>query len=227
MKKLAIVGTAYGKELAPYNNKDYEIWGMGFALIQNEVKRVDKIFEIHRRDEYRQDTAELIYKTDLPVYMQKKDRKVKNCLIFPFDKILKKYGEYFTSTWSLVLVFAIEQGFKEIECYGINFETDRERTIERACFEYWAGYFRGLGYKITVNEGCPLLKSNYIYGIDNILKHRKRIENKIKIFISLCERYNYAYQKAKIGSKEEKIARENYLTYKGAVEVLQMELNQI
>ena len=152
MKKLAIVGTSYGKESAPYSDDNYEIWGMAFALIQEEVKRMDKIFEIHRKDEYIQDTAELIYKTDISVYMQKKDKKVKNCILFPFDKLIEKYGEYFTCTWAWCLVFAIEQGFKDIEIYGINFESDRERTIERACFEYWVGYFQGKGYKIKFHE---------------------------------------------------------------------------
>ena len=227
MKKLAIVGTSFGKELAPYKDKDYEIWSMAFALVQGEVKKVDKLFEIHRKDEYIQDTAKLIYETDLPVYMQKKDKKVKNCLLFPFDKILKKYGEYFTSTWSLVLVFAIEQGFKEIEFYGVNFETDRERTIERACLEYWVGYFQGRGVKIKFHDGCPLLTSNYVYGIDNILKQRKRLEKKIKFYEKEYHKYMMTYQKAEINSDEEQNAKEYMQMYKTSIETLKMELNQI
>ena len=222
MKKLAIVGTSYGKEKAPYKSKNTEIWVMAFAIILKDIKRFDKIFEIHRKDEYIQDTAELIYKTNKPVYMQKKDDKVKNCLLFPFDEIFEKYGTYFTSTWSLCLVFAIMQGFKDITLYGINFESDRERTIERACIEYWIGYFRGQGYKINLYSKCPLLKSNYVYGIDDILKHRERIQDKI-------DRYEKQANNSKI--KYYKTENVNYYTeaiaLKGAIEALQFELNQI
>lgn len=222
MKKLAIVGTSYGKEKAPYKSKNYEIWVMAFALIQEEVKRFDKIFEIHRKDEYVRDTAELIYKTNKPVYMQKKDDKVKNCLLFPFDEIFEKYGNYFTSTWSLCLVFAIMQGFKDITLYGVNFETNRERTIERACIEYWIGYFRGQGYKINIYSKSPLLKSNYVYGIDDILKHRERIQNKIDVYEKNMNDYKIKYYKTK---KVEYYIQA--IAINGAIEVLQMELNQI
>jgi len=227
MKKLAIVGTSYNNELAPYHDQDYEIWGMAFALIQSEVKRIDKIFELHLKSEYSQDTSQFIYDTELPVYMQKKDKKVKNCLLFPFEEIRKKYGDYFTSTWALALVFAIEEGFKDIELYGINFETDRERTIERACIEYYIGYFRGLGYKITLPESCPLLKSNYFYGLDDILKHRKRIEKKIDFYGREKLKYYLKFIQSENGSEEEKIYYGKYNQYIGFIQGLQMELNQI
>lgn len=226
MKKLAIIGTSYNNELAPYENQDYEIWAMAFGLIQPEVKRIDYIFELHLKSEYSQDTAPLIYDTELPVYMQKKDDKVKNCRIFPFEKIREIYGNYFTSTWSLVLVFAVEMGFKEIELYGINFESDRERTIERACLEYYIGLFRGQGLKISIPETCPLLKSNYFYGLDDILKHRKRIEKKIDVYEKEKTKTFAIYLKTKNKQTRQKYFMK-YIKYDGFIDALNMELNQI
>jgi hypothetical protein len=227
MKKLAIVGTSYYRNYAPFNDKNYEIWGVANCLFCNDIKRLDKIFEIHRKDEYIQDTYSKIYKTDLPVYMQKKDKKVKDCRIFPFKEIFKKYGDYFTNSLSLMLVFAVEQGFKDIMIYGVDFETAREKAIERPNFEYWVGYFRAKGIKIESYHKNRILKASYIYGIDNILKYRNPFIFRIKKLDEKMNEYAIAFHNKELSKEKKNEYLLKYFQYGGAKEALENEVSFI
>lgn len=193
MKKLIILGNAVNADLCPFDNEDYEIWTVAVCLFNKKIKRIDKVFEIHRKDEYILDTYKEIYKTKLPVYVQEKDKKIKNCKIFPIDKIEKKYGNYFTNSLSLILVYAIEQGYKDITLYGIDLDlngSEREIAQERPNLEYWIGYFRGKGIKINT-DNTPLCKSLYFYGKDDIVKsilyYRRKKEDLYKWILRLSK----------------------------------------
>jgi len=227
MKKLAIVGCTDYHENAPYNDNCFDIWTVASGLFLSGIKRIDKVFEIHRKDEYLQDTHVVIYKIEIPVYTQKKDNKIKNNLIFPINKIIEKYGEYITNSYTYMLLFAIEQGYKEIWFYGIDFETEREKTIERPNLEYWIGYFRGKGIKIEFYEKNNLLKSKCVYGIDNILKLIKPMKNRIKKLEEKKRFYEIQYHNPQ-NTKEKKFdILLNLYTLNGAIEILKNELSYI
>ena len=48
--KVAIIGFATGKESAPYDDTDFEIWGCNEMHMAPEVKRIDVLFELHDLD---------------------------------------------------------------------------------------------------------------------------------------------------------------------------------
>jgi len=198
MKKLYILGTHPYIDNVKFGLKNTEYWGVSPLLMTPDSKYEDKldlVFEIHRKDEYIQDTAEYIYKTDLPVVMQKKDKKVKNCIVYPFQKYFRKYGKYVTNSITLMLWHAVELGYKDIIIAGVEFLADREGTIERPNVEYWTGYFRAKGIKIESLKESYLFKTKYVYGIDNILlmikRHKERVEELIEMkgnyFMQYCE----------------------------------------
>jgi len=172
MKKLIILANAVNCNLCPFDNYDYEIWAPAVCLFNKKIKRIDKVFEIHRKDEYIQDTYLEIYKTDLPVYTNEKDKNIKNRKVFPINKIRDNYGEYFTNSMSLMLAYAVECGYKNITLFGIDMDLNgskREITQERPNLEYWIGYFRGRGLRINTTH-TPLCRSLYFYGKDDIVK---------------------------------------------------------
>jgi hypothetical protein len=197
-KTLVILGN--GSKAGCFNfdfDNNCEIWATAVSLFNTEVERIDKVFEIHRKDEYLHDTYEKIYQTNLPVYMQKLDDKVKNCFLFPYDEILEKYGEYQCSSFSLMLCFAVEQGYTDIVLYGIDYDftgSDREVAIERPNLEYWIGYFRSKGININVKY-TPLCRSVYRYGVDDIIRPLfffDEIEERLRI---AGEKYRYRKDK--------------------------------
>lgn len=46
-KILCLVGTAFSRHLAPYDNPNAEIWGVGHCILLEDVKRMDKVIETH------------------------------------------------------------------------------------------------------------------------------------------------------------------------------------
>lgn len=89
------------------------------------------------------------------------------CQAFPWAQIREKYGDYFTSTPAWMLVWAIEQGYREIHVYGIHLATEWEYVEQRPCFEQWMRYAIDRGCKIVLPVGCPLLKGKRIYACES------------------------------------------------------------
>lgn len=235
MKKLLLLGISeLSNNIYDLDLENYEIWTVAATLMNEDDEfneKIDKFFEIHRKDEYIQDTASYIYKTNKPVFMKEKDEQVKDCHIFPYEDIFNKFGHYFTNSFSLMLCYGVLEGFKEIAIYGIDFLTNREATIERCNFEYWVGYFRGKDIKINVSKNSVLLKSNFVYGIDNILlaidKSKKRIKRLKKSYMQyyrLLTTYSQKYKAEKNKKKKNElilkyIEYENMMSkFEGAIE---------
>jgi hypothetical protein len=66
-----------------------------------------------------------------------------------------------------MIAYALLQGAKEIEFYGVNQAGSHEYTEERGGVEYWIGVASGLGVKISINgKDSQLLKYKGRYGGD-------------------------------------------------------------
>lgn len=107
VKKIAIVGCSDSKDLAPFNDKDWEIWGVNNLF--HHISKYDRWFEIHnltkdsegnwkRRGQsnfrgqdinaYIKDLANL----KCPIYMQQHWDDIPTSTPYPLDEIKKKYG---------------------------------------------------------------------------------------------------------------------------------------
>lgn len=144
MKKVAILGKLPTKFKAPFDNKDYDIWAFNYH--NEKLPRITTWFDIHTNkpnpiaDIYRQD--------------------------FPFDEVEKLVGgKYFNNTASYLIAYAILKDYKEIELYGMRFETDTEkRKQEYQNVRELIFFAKGKGIKISAPVDNILLSEYARYG---------------------------------------------------------------
>jgi len=143
-KKVAIVGCSDSKNLAPYDDKTWDVWAMNNAF--SHVVRRTAWFEIHpvmqlpngqfqRRklirpgvfewsDEFRgmpmKEYIESLAHLGCPVYMQQHWDAIPQSIPYPLEEITRKFGRYFTNSVSFMIALAIAQGYREIGCYGVD-----------------------------------------------------------------------------------------------------------
>lgn len=172
--KVAIVGFAPHRKLAPWNDESFEIWGINDLYAREDVTRWDRWFQIHNPDHYTgsqgRDTIREMYaeyaKWDCPVYLLEKHKDIPNSVEFPLRKLVDKYGDYFNNSISWLLAFAMSEGFKEIHLYGVDMATHSEYGHQRPSCEYFIGLARGQGINVVLPKESSLLRSKYLYGLE-------------------------------------------------------------
>jgi len=170
--KVAILGTAYHYTSAPFDDPEFEIWGVNDAYLMDGMKRWDRWFQIHDLSLYSARENGVDFETmlaqyaswDCPVYMFEKYNLVPNAVKFPYEKLIQEFGEYFNNTISWLIAFAMHEGFKEIHIYGVDMAKGTEFGNQRPSCEYFLGLARGRGIKVHIPEESQLLKTKYLYG---------------------------------------------------------------
>ena len=181
-EKVAIIGCATCKDLAPFKEADkWEFWGVNnlFLTYPPEKVKWGKWFEIHpikkqggqwmRRwgSQFRgQDMNKYIEdlnKLPCPVIMAQKWDEIPNSEPYPLAEILSKYGNYFTNSISYQIALAIHLGAKEIGIWGVDMAVHTEYHHQRPSCEYYLGLARGLGIKVTIPDESDLLKTKFLY----------------------------------------------------------------
>ena len=167
-KQLAIVGTTDSLLDAPYDSKDWEIWGLNGAY--QAMKRYDKWFDLHDmkvlKECHKPEYFEFMTKAGKNLTLNKKYKDYPDAKVFPYKELVEKYGNYFTNTIAWLVAYAIEQSPEEIGIWGVNMATDTEYAKQRPCCEYYMGIAKGKGIKITVPEASELLQGAHLYGIE-------------------------------------------------------------
>lgn len=166
-RRVAIVGGASSRTLAPYDDPAWEIWA--FSSLRLKTPRFTRWFEIHAlddlREQLRRDTERRLSFTsymrflkslDCPVYMQKRHADVPASVEYPLQQVLEHFGKCFTSTASYLIALAILEGYQTIGVWGVHLT---ERTVyarQRPGVEYLLGVAAQRGIEIVLPEGCPL-----------------------------------------------------------------------
>jgi hypothetical protein len=172
--KVAIIGTSSHRRLAPFDDDSFEIWGINDTYNSNDVTRWDRWFQLHNRKFYdggidrarfKEMCAEYA-KWDCPVYLVEKHKNIPQSIVFPFMKLVEKYGDYFNNTISWLIAFAIDEGFEEIHIYGVDMAQNTEYGGQRPSCEYFIGLARGMGIKVVLPKQSGLLKAKFLYGIE-------------------------------------------------------------
>jgi hypothetical protein len=157
IKKLAIVGYAHpSKNRAPYDNPDYDIWGMN--QYPYRIPRATLWFEMHYSDilEIPEESYRIwLRNTTTPVIMQKESPEIPASLEYPLDEITAEYDPFFNCTVDYMLAMAIFSGKKHIELYGIHCLNEYE--YEKKGIEYWLGVCRGKGIKFFLPDEADIL----------------------------------------------------------------------
>jgi hypothetical protein len=190
-KKVVLLGTAPSCKDAPFDDPNFEIWGVAHCLFLGQVTRLDGIFELHTKDIWIKDNAPYQRFPNAWVYLQQQDESVKNSLTFPLEEIRKRFkvnagfsheADYFSSSLPFMICMAIERGFEEIHCYGIHLLMDEEYFYQRPCFEYYLGVARGKGIKVFVHPAADILKFPYIYGWQDMTDEARKIRDRLNEF---------------------------------------------
>lgn len=118
------------------------------------------------------------------IIMQKRYKGVKGSKRLPITEMFMEYsspGEkpYFTSTFSMMIVYAFFLGYKDISIFGFEMESDTEYIHQRACAEYWIGYGRALGINIDAPGAKILTGKHYAYDMENGQGYRTRLELRV------------------------------------------------
>ena len=98
--KVAILGFAgTTRHLTPFDNDEWEIWGLNEAHRQPWMKRFTRWFQIHTRDDftkqnnesYREHWEWLQKEQPFPVYMQEKYPDIPSSVSLPLREIVEKF----------------------------------------------------------------------------------------------------------------------------------------
>lgn len=167
--KIAIVGSAPSStHLAPYDDHEWKIWGIGSWAAS--YKRVDLLFEIHdymAEEVVGKDYHANLVKMNIPIVVSDDCPFEPNeKIVFPFDQAKELIdGTYLTSSIAYMMAYAILQGAKEIGIWGCDLAVDdNEYFYQRPCMEQWIGFAKGKGIRVTIPEVSSLGKSAFIYG---------------------------------------------------------------
>ena len=147
MKKLAILGKLSTKFKAPFDNPDYDIWGFNYHTDFKRIKRFTKWFDIHAKNP-----------NPIADYTRQN---------FPFKECEELVGgQYFNNTVSYLIAFAILQGYKDIELYGMRFNSGEEiRKQEYHNTRELIFFAKGKGVNISAPFDEVMFKQYQLYGV--------------------------------------------------------------
>jgi hypothetical protein len=146
-----------------FSRTDADIWLFNEAISNsaNEwAKRADAIFQMHeeaiwRNPANRNDPKHykwLSTQTAVTVYMQESYPDVPASVCYPLDEIAARFQiKYFTSSVAYALALACYLGYKRIELYGVEMETNTEYQYQRDGVTLWIGVALGEGIEVDAH----------------------------------------------------------------------------
>lgn len=102
--KVAILGKLPSKFLAPFEDKEWQIWGCNVHKDMDKIKRYDLWFDIHKNPSiYNIPSNKLITRDK-----------------YPLDEVVSLLGGfYLNNSISYMIMYAVLQGATDIELYGV------------------------------------------------------------------------------------------------------------
>lgn len=172
--KVAIVGKAPASlGLAPYHDPAWEIWTLSDLIVQKQVPRWTRHFEVHQHADIRNRGGGTYWKwmqelpaDGNPVYMPEPPADIPAARKFPVEELVAKFGHYFTNTVSWMLAFALHEGAEEIGVWGVDMACSEEYKAQRPSCEYFIGLAVGAGVAVTMPGASDLLKCRKLYGVE-------------------------------------------------------------
>ena len=183
-KKVAIVGFAGTRDMAPYDDPECEIWSVN--NLYKFIPRTDRIFQMHARialeGEHHgvsgKEHLEYLMSTEVPIYMQDKYDDIPASVRYPIEQMVEEFGiprtndrttkdAYFTNSISYMLALAIYEGYTDIYVYGVDMAVGTEYDSQRPSCEYYIGIAKGRGINVYLPAEADLLKTRFMYGYED------------------------------------------------------------
>ncbi len=157
-----------------WERTDADVWGFNEALSADWFERADGIFQMHKPVIWRSKTNRndpehygWLKSGDTPViFMQDEYSDVPKSERYPLEDALDLAPGigYFTSSVAYAIALAILKGYKRIEVYGVEMETQSEYGHQRVGVAFWTGVAAGRGIQIDFHS--PSFFSAPLYGYD-------------------------------------------------------------
>jgi hypothetical protein len=217
-KKIAIVGTGSQWQLAPFNDPEWEIWGL--IGVATNAPRLDRLYEFHERK-----IVEHIANTDYadgsywkvaqslgPNFITNGDHpECPQATQYDFQHNIEKYGKYWCSSVDWMIADAINLEPEAIGLFGINMASDSEYVHQKPSASFYLGIAKGKGIKVIVPSSSEVLAGPYMYGLEEMPR----------IFHGLMQRKaEYQYH---LGEERKVLeaSRANALKYEAYLEIVQ------
>jgi hypothetical protein len=102
------------------------------------------------------------------VTISKPDERLPNAHTYDVDGTLAEFGRYFNNSISWMIADVCRDGgVKNLHLYGVDMAHHTEYSGQRPSCEYMVGVARGLGINVYVPPQSDLLKTRYLYGIED------------------------------------------------------------
>lgn len=172
-RKVAIVGYTYSQREAPWDDPEWEVWGLNdlHRFIQGATWHA--WFDLHDEKTLRSNEEHVAWLRQphpFPIYVWEPRSEWPATVRFPRDELIAEYGNYWTNSISWMIGLALKQVAwakgqgAEIGVYGVDMAQDTEYAQQRPSCEYIIGLARGLGIPVTVPDSSDLLKTVAVYG---------------------------------------------------------------
>lgn len=179
VKKIAIVGYTTTRNDAPFDDPEWEVWGMNNLHSQPgiDITKFDRWYDLHPVDVINQDPGhvEWLKKGMLPTYVWLPHEEWPSSIEYPRLEIEAQFGRYMTNSVSWMVAHAIEElrsrtdvaSDCSIGVWGVDMATDSEYGSQRPSCEWMIGVAQGMGIKVVIPDQSDLLKTSTPYGVDN------------------------------------------------------------
>lgn len=167
LRKVAIVGGARSRKLAPYQDLSWEIWA--FSSLRLRTPRITRWFEMHAmgdlQGQLRRDTKrrmsfasymEFLRGLDCPIYMQERSDELPQSLKYPLEEALARFDRCFTSTASYMIALAILERCDILGVWGVHLTERSVYRRQRPGVEYLLGIARREGIEVRLPPRSPL-----------------------------------------------------------------------
>lgn len=217
--KIALIGSApSSRDLAPFNNPEWEIWSCSPSNM--DLPRSDVFFEIHAFDTMARDPELTVFLAWLrqhkKVYLQNENPQFPNALAYPKAEMVEKYGPYFfTSSLSYMWALALEQKPTHIGLWGVDMTATEEYGYQRAGCHYFIQKAKDLGVQVVIPVESDIAAPTPQYGF------RESNPMYRKLFVRRQELMR-RYQTAKAEEANQKVLSD---TLSGAIEDIDYMIN--
>lgn len=216
---VAIIGShARTRNRFDFTRSDCDVWLFNEALSRptlpgdsedlkqfQAVRRADAVFQMHvpavwMNPRNANDPGHFDWlKTQnvCDVYMQEQYPEVPRAVRFPLEEIVAHFGvRFFSSSPEYAIALAVYQGYRRIEIYGIEMETNTEYAYQRVGMAYWIGMARGRGVEVAAHMS---LFDAPLYGYDGkIALDYADIETRLTLLKPQIEAKSGEYSAARI-----------------------------
>ena len=169
-RKIAIVGKSPDtRDLAPFDDTTWQIWGLNDAGRLGWLPRWDVVFQVHsslcRGENVERDWLRAQREKVLVVSDEMPD--VFRGIQVPWHELTGEFGRHFRSTVGWMLGMAILLQPEEIGIWGVNMAAASEYSEQRPNCHYFIGFARGRGIRVTMPQESTLFRPDKLYGLED------------------------------------------------------------